>query len=481
MRFDFTMPNPIFADGSYTLSGSYFSVSNGNGIIKSGDPEENVNATIEGFKITFPSHNSVGTIIRWDYDYSWGNPDIGIVILGDTKGAYHVIILGEKDFDWSKLDIKYTGQGQTTGKNNFFTVTYNGRNYDFVQDDTGTAPVSFTPCYLAGSLISTPNGPRKIEDISPGDYVYTYNGGIEAESRVEWVGVASVRTTPNMQEDVSGYPVVIKKDAISANVPYADLSVTSEHCIVLDGKFSPIRMLVNGSSIFYDRTNTRFLVYHLMTAQHSIINVNGILSETYLYNKSSIWKFNTQKGKNPHAEKSLSWENDSAAPLCCAREFVEPIWRKISARIKPNSVNPAKPNYVVSTDPNLRLIVGGKTVHPIRQKDSWYIFSITDSNDVWIESRHSRPADVEGNFVDDRRELGVLVSGITLYHPLIDKTGPIDFFDRNLQGWHEASEGNVRWTSGHAYLRLPEGVDSEHALIKIDLAGTAKYLDPAAT
>ncbi|GAB6855324.1 Hint domain-containing protein [Asaia astilbis] len=328
------MPSEIFANGSYVLSGSYFTVTDGVGYIKPNDPEKNVDATIDGFWITFDSVNSPGTTVRWEYDYSWGNKDIGILILGDTAGAYHVIVMGNTNFDWSSLSITYTGEGESTGESNFFTVTYEGVSYDFTQDSTGTAPVSFTPCYLAGSLVKTTKGFENIEDIKPGDMVLTYEGDVELPARVMWVGASFVKVLEGPHDDMAGYPVTVCKGALGDNVPFENLSVTSEHCIVIDDKFIPVRMLVNGKSIFYDKSQVSFTVFHILTERHRVINVNGVLSETYLLNDKSSWKFSVQKGISLSSVEAMSWQEDAAVPLCCERGFVEPIWKKLSERAK---------------------------------------------------------------------------------------------------------------------------------------------------
>ncbi|WP_035367102.1 Hint domain-containing protein, partial [Acetobacter pasteurianus] len=58
--------------------------------------------------------------------------------------------------------------------------------------------------------------------------------------------------------------------------------ITAEHCLFFEGKFVPVRMLVNGVSIFYDKSITSYDYYHVETDQHSVITADGMLTESYL-------------------------------------------------------------------------------------------------------------------------------------------------------------------------------------------------------
>ncbi|OAZ70812.1 hypothetical protein SRCM100623_02163 [Acetobacter pasteurianus] len=69
------------------------------------------------------------------------------------------------------------------------------------------------------------------------------------------------------------------KDAIADGVPYKDMLITAEHCLFFEGKFVPVRMLVNGVSIFYDKSITSYDYYHVETDQHSVITADGMLTE----------------------------------------------------------------------------------------------------------------------------------------------------------------------------------------------------------
>lgn len=55
------------------------------------------------------------------------------------------------------------------------------------------------------------------------------------------------------------------------------------------------------------------------------------------------------------------------------------------------------------------------TLQQIRENNGWVVFMISaDVKSVRIVSNASRPCDVVGPFVDDRRTLGVLVGDVKL-------------------------------------------------------------------
>ena len=97
---------------------------------------------------------------------------------------------------------------------------------------------------------------------------------------VIWIGSHSVAVSKNA--DADAYPVRIHADAFAAGAPGRDLLVTAEHCIHVDGKLIPVRMLVNERSIVVDRSITRFAYFHVELAKHSILVAEGLETESYL-------------------------------------------------------------------------------------------------------------------------------------------------------------------------------------------------------
>ncbi|CAK7192922.1 hypothetical protein COMNV_01132 [Commensalibacter sp. Nvir] len=303
-------------------------------------------------------------------------------------------------------------------------------------------------------MILTPKGNVPIETLQINDEIISYVNGKEEIRPVIWAGWKDVTVRPDYPDDQAGYPICILKDAIADNVPYKDMWITAEHCLFLNGKFVPARMLVNTVSIFYDHSITSYAYYHIETEKHAIIMADGVLTESYLDtgNRSAFHSPHKDMPTFIHNRK-LTWEHNAAASLEIARAFVEPIFSSILSRASNLSKkNKAYPLYILTTDSAFHLITNtGVVLYPTSIKKPFYTFSLPDqTSSVHLVSRSSRPFDTIGPFVNDRRYLGVLIGKIYLrqFHKTIDINR--HFEEKTLHGWHTNESNTHRWTDGNA-------------------------------
>ncbi|WP_187829776.1 Hint domain-containing protein [Labrys sp. KNU-23] len=331
-------------------------------------------------------------------------------------------------------------------------------------------------CFLAGSLIRTADGEIAVEKIQVGyEIVVSINGKDELRP-VTWVGSAHVLSNPSRPLDMGGYPVRILKDAIAEGVPYQDLLVTSEHSFFFEGKLVPIRMLVNGRSIFYDRSFQTYTYYHVELAQHGIIHANGMLSESYL-DTGNRKNFVAQHGVVPFPGKAKDWSVDAAAPLCVERAFVEPIFRAIEARAALRNDPVQSQSVELTREADLHLVTeSGRVIRQAREADGMALFMIPSNvRSVRIVSRASRPADTIGPYVDDRRFLGVLVGAVTLQDGNVRREIDTHLTTRTLRGW-SVPEGSRRWTDGNAVLPLGERAPNAIAMLGLQVLAAGPYV-----
>ncbi|MEM0354270.1 MAG: Hint domain-containing protein [Thermoplasmata archaeon] len=133
------------------------------------------------------------------------------------------------------------------------------------------------PSYLKGTNILTPKGEVLIEDLKEEDDVITYkNGNIEID-KIKWKGTL---TPKELNED--SYPIKISKSAIREGVPYRDLYVSPGHSVYLDGKLVLAKTLVNGETIYQDKTIKDIKYYHIELSKHTIVFAEGMCAESYL-------------------------------------------------------------------------------------------------------------------------------------------------------------------------------------------------------
>ncbi|CEF43100.1 outer membrane protein (plasmid) [Acetobacter senegalensis] len=313
-------------------------------------------------------------------------------------------------------------------------------------------------CFLSGSMIRTTNGEIAVENIQIGDEViaFDWRTNTEVVRPVVWVGKTHFNIRHGLSDDEAGWPVRVLKDAIADGVPYKDMLITSEHCLFFKDRFVPVRMLVNGVSIFYDKSISSYDYYHVETEQHSVITADGMLTESYLDtgNRSSF----RQEGKIATLRGAVkSWGDDAGAPLGVERSFVEPLFRAIEWREDKISKEqlPAAPE--LTSDPDLHLVTEtGAVVRPMRNAMHEYSFMLPPSTrSVRIVSRASRPSDVIGPFVDDRRYMGVAVGEVCLFCAKQQFDIISHLKTEKPEGWHaDMGWQGVAWTNGNAELPL---------------------------
>ncbi|MCI1530464.1 MAG: Hint domain-containing protein [Acetobacter sp.] len=333
--------------------------------------------------------------------------------------------------------------------NNPLKVTYaNGNTY-------------IGACFLAGSMIRTTAGEVAVEALRIGDEVIAFDWQNKKDivRPVVWVGKTHVTARHDLPDDEAGWPVRILKNAIAENIPHKDMLITAEHCLFFKDRFVPARMLVNGVSVFYDKSISSYDYYHVETEQHSVITADGMLTESYLDtgNRSTF----RQEGKVALLHGMVkSWEDDAGAPLEIERSFVEPLYRTIEARQDLVSTGQAAVQAIeLINDPDLHLVTEtGAIIHPMRRTSDNYSFMLpSDIQSVRLVSRASRPADVIGPFVDDRRYMGIAIGNIQLFsgRETFDITSHLQ--TEKPEGWHaDMGWEGVAWTNGNATLLLGE-------------------------
>ncbi len=132
-------------------------------------------------------------------------------------------------------------------------------------------------CFLPGTKIATPNGAVEIQHLAVGDDVLTFEGDTK---RVKWVG----RQQFERASDPGASPVKISRHAIDGHAPHADLYVSPEHAIYIDGILIPARNLVNGITIVADAKPEikTITYYHIELDTHEVILAEGLAVESFL-------------------------------------------------------------------------------------------------------------------------------------------------------------------------------------------------------
>jgi Hint domain len=135
-------------------------------------------------------------------------------------------------------------------------------------------------CFLRGTSILTPSGEVRIERLKVGDLVETVRG---RPLPIKWIGTHLFRKSRAHWND-RVMPVRISRHAIDGRTPFADLYLSPEHALFLDGVLMPVRELVNGISIVPALPSDAEAIeyFHILLNTHEAVLAEGVPAETCL-------------------------------------------------------------------------------------------------------------------------------------------------------------------------------------------------------
>lgn len=174
--------------------------------------------------------------------------------------------------------IKYLGSDGKTHKMQIDVQSQNGK---------GVAGIKIA-CFAAGTMIDTIDGQVAVEALKPGDPVICSDG---VARPIRWVAARKIGAA-EMDLHPEYRPVRIRKGALAADLPDADLVVSPQHRILLndwraalmfgqDEVLVPAVHLINDRDIMRDHAATEVTYYHFMFDQHQIVWSNGLQSESF--------------------------------------------------------------------------------------------------------------------------------------------------------------------------------------------------------
>lgn len=143
------------------------------------------------------------------------------------------------------------------------------------------------PCFTAGTLIATPEGPRPVEALKVGDLVLTADHGPQA---IRWIKARRVhRWALSAAERLR--PVRIKAGALGAGIPETDLLVSQQHRMLVRSRiaermFEEAEVLVAakhliglpGIALAEDVAEVTYL--HFLCDRHEVVFANGAPTES---------------------------------------------------------------------------------------------------------------------------------------------------------------------------------------------------------
>lgn len=153
--------------------------------------------------------------------------------------------------------------------------------YDATDGEYEYAPV-YVPCFAAGTLIETAAGPRRIEDLTPGNTVSVRGGG--SETVVLRLG-RSMAFKGNAHP--AHKPIRIPRDAFGPGQPRRTLRLSPQHRVMLTDTTGrevlvPAKALVGLCGIRQQEEVRQIIYHHLVLDRHHVLRANGLWCETFL-------------------------------------------------------------------------------------------------------------------------------------------------------------------------------------------------------
>jgi hypothetical protein len=235
-----------------------------------------------------------------------------------TTGGYH----------GSNHGIDYHGIAFTTSAGDSYNLFTNGSVWDWA-DTTGasgtvTLASSNAPCFLAGTLIATPEGERAVETLAAGDLVLTAAGHAVP---VRWIGFTVISGL--FADHGRLGPIRIAAGALGENLPARDLLVSPGHALFLDGALVNAAALVNGTTIRREQMGVADVTYyHVELDTHTLILAEGAPTESFLDGIEGVGFVNWSEREAPVDAHELPYPRVKSA-----RQLPRTLRARLDARV----------------------------------------------------------------------------------------------------------------------------------------------------
>ncbi|PJE26022.1 type I secretion protein [Pseudooceanicola antarcticus] len=208
---------------------------------------------------------------------------IGDFIDGGASGDdYDTLDLTSAAPTGGHIKINYTSPDKEDGEVEYYDA---GNNY--LGKSTFADIENIVPCFTPGTLIATPRGEVRVEELQEGDRVITRDNGMQ---EIRWIGTRNLRGGELMKARHL-QPVLIRRGALGRGLPERDMVVSPNHRMLINNDktalyFEDREVLVSAKHLTgldgIERLETERTTYiHFLFEQHEVVLSDGAWSESF--------------------------------------------------------------------------------------------------------------------------------------------------------------------------------------------------------
>ncbi|WP_306112901.1 MULTISPECIES: Hint domain-containing protein [unclassified Roseovarius] len=210
--------------------------------------------------------------------------------INNTGGTLTITEINGQAVTTGSVVTLSTGQQITLNANGTITMVGDGDIEDFsftyeVSSSTGSTDVGFVtvssiPCFVAGTLIRTPDGETPVETLAPGDLVMTQDDGPQP---LRWIGQRRVEAAGDFA------PIRIAQNTFGT---HRELLLSPLHRVLIRDSlaellFGEAEVLVAARDLVNDRSVRRveggMVDYvHILFDRHQVVFSEGLETESFL-------------------------------------------------------------------------------------------------------------------------------------------------------------------------------------------------------
>ena len=195
---------------------------------------------------------------------------------------YDTLDLRGSSPEGGRFDITYTSDDREDGYVDYFNADgSDAGRLNFVEIE------NVIPCFTPGTLIATPRGEVKVEELQVGDRVITRDNGIQT---IRWVGKRDM-TGAEFEAAEHLKPVLIRQGALGNGLPERDMMVSPNHRVLVANDktalyFEEREVLVAAKHLtkmegidVVEVSGTSYI--HVMFDRHEVILSDGTWTESF--------------------------------------------------------------------------------------------------------------------------------------------------------------------------------------------------------